>query len=75
MFQITGKELAKSVDLLLQLDEPVLSLSKEFLLHSKNRLFESLDVLQLQVENLNQVNLVPDSLIFLDCIINVVYGC
>lgn len=55
MFQITGKELAKSVDLLLQLDEPVLSLSKEFLLHSKNRLFESLDVLQLQVENLNQV--------------------
>lgn len=59
MFQITGKELAKSVDQLLQLDEPVLSLSKEFLLHSKNRLFESLDVLQLQVENLNQVNLVP----------------
>lgn len=57
MFKITGKELTKSVDLLLQLDEPVLSLCKEFLLHSKNRLFESLDVLQLQVENLNQVNL------------------
>lgn len=55
MFQITGKELTKSVDLLLQLDEPVLSLCKEFLLHSKNRLFESLDNLQLQVENLNQV--------------------
>jgi len=46
------------VDILLQLDEPVLSLCKEFLLHSKNRLFESLDVLQLQIENLNQVNLV-----------------
>lgn len=59
MFQITGKELAKSVDILLQLDEPVFTLSKEFLLHSKNRLFESLDVLQLQVENLNQVNSVP----------------
>lgn len=44
------------MDLLLQLDEPVLSLCKEFLLHSKNRLFESLDVLQLQVDNLNQVN-------------------
>lgn len=43
------------MDLLLQLDEPVLSLCKEFLLHSKNRLFESLDILQLQVENLNQV--------------------
>lgn len=38
------------------MDEPVLSLCKEFLLHSKNRLFESLDVLQLQVENLNQVS-------------------
>jgi len=58
VFQINGKELTKSVDLLLQLDEPVLSLCKEFLLHSKNRLFESLDVLQLQTENLNQVNLV-----------------
>jgi hypothetical protein len=46
------------VDLLLQLDEPVLSLCKEFLLHSKNRLFESLDDLQLQVENLNQVILI-----------------
>ncbi|XP_025406756.1 vacuolar protein sorting-associated protein 51 homolog [Sipha flava] len=51
---VSGKELTKSVDLLLQLDEPVLSLCKEFLLHSKNRLFESLDDLQLQVENLNQ---------------------
>jgi len=51
---ITGKELTKSVNLLLQLDEPVLSLCKEFLLHSKNRLFESLHVLELQVENLNQ---------------------
>lgn len=51
---ITGKELTKSVNLLLQLDEPVLSLCKEFLLHSKNRLFESLNVLELQVENLNQ---------------------
>jgi len=46
------------VDLLLQLDEPVLSLCKEFLLHSKNRLFEALDYLQLQVDNLNQVNLI-----------------
>ncbi|XP_025207778.1 vacuolar protein sorting-associated protein 51 homolog [Melanaphis sacchari] len=51
---ITGKELTKSVNLLLQLDEPVLSLCKEFLLHSKNHLFESLHVLELQVENLNQ---------------------
>lgn len=43
------------MDLLLQLNEPVLSLCKEFLVHSKIRLFESLDVLQLQAENLNQV--------------------
>ncbi|XP_050428493.1 vacuolar protein sorting-associated protein 51 homolog isoform X2 [Adelges cooleyi] len=51
---LSGKELAKSVDLLLQLNEPVQTLSKEFLLHSKTRLFEYLDILQLQVENLNQ---------------------
>lgn len=56
MLQISEKELTKSVDLLLQLDEPVLSLCKEFLVHSKNRLLESLDVLQLQIGNLNQVN-------------------
>lgn len=55
MLQISEKELTKSVDLLLQLDEPVLSLCKEFLVHSKNRLLESLDVLQLQIGNLNQV--------------------
>ncbi|XP_050532520.1 vacuolar protein sorting-associated protein 51 homolog isoform X2 [Daktulosphaira vitifoliae] len=51
---ISGKELAKSVDLLLQLDEPVQTLCKEFLLHLKTRLYEYLDVLELQVENLNQ---------------------
>lgn len=51
---ITGKDLTKSVNLLLQLDEPVLSLCKEFLLHSKNCLLESLQVLQSQVEDINQ---------------------
>jgi hypothetical protein len=46
LLQASAKELAESVDLLLQLQEPADSLCAEFLAHAETRLSEQLTVLE-----------------------------
>jgi len=46
LLQASAKELAESVDLLLQLQEPADSLCAEFLAHAETRLGEQLTVLE-----------------------------
>jgi hypothetical protein len=57
--QASAKELAESVDLLLQLQEPADSLCAEFLAHAEARLSEQLTLLeglQDQVGSITEIN-------------------